>query len=872
MLEQFMFFKKQYQDAILFYRMGDFYEMFFDDAKVASEVLGLRLTQRAHGKSANVPLAGFPYYQLDNYLTKMVNSGQRVVIVEQVEDPKKAKGLVKRDVVQIVTAGTNPEIIDGDRATASRIATVIEQDDMYGYAWADVGSGEFQAGQLNRTDLKLILSRTEPVELIVPDNQHELTVRLTDSDRKMTVSKLESWVWEESFAHQTLTDHFETVGLKGFGLDTLDLAVSAAGALLHYLKGNLRTDPNHLTRLSRADVSGKMWMESTTRRNLELVESLSGNSRATLLAVIDKSITVPGKRLLYMRLMEPLSDREQIDGRLDAVEELVDKQSLRGDLRDLLKKSGDIQRALARLATGRGSARDLTAIRATLELLPEYSVLLENVYSEGLDILYKQIDLLPDLLKRLSDALADSPPLLTTTGGMIRDGYDPKIDELREIRYNGKSWLKKFEASERERTGISNLKVSYNKVFGYYIEITKSHISRAPDDYIRRQTLVNAERYVVPALSEYAEKLLSAEEVIAQREHNLYLELEADTLKQSRQLQQNAGVLAEVDFLAGLAELAEAENYCRPLLNDSDRIDLIESRHPVVEKLMPPGQPFVANDLCIGGDEPHIFIVTGPNMAGKSTYLRQIGLTVILAQMGSFVPAKKATIGVVDRLFTRIGAMDNLAGGESTFLVEMMETASILHNATSNSLVLFDEVGRGTSTFDGLSLAWAIVEYLHEIDNLCPRTLFATHFHEMVELENHLDKVANRNVAVQEFDEKVVFLRKIIPGGCDRSFGIHVAQMAGLPPEVIERAREVLKNLEANNLNPAEPDSGTEVKIATDAKRKRKDALPKGYTAQLSFFDPVDTKLRHRLESVDPNSLTPLDALTLIHELKNLLQ
>ena len=871
MLEQFMFFKKQYEDAILFYRMGDFYEMFFDDAKIASEILGLRLTQRAHGKSANVPLAGFPYHQLDNYLTRMVNAGRRVVIVEQVEDPKKAKGLVKRDVVQIVTAGTNPEIIDGDRPTASRIAAVIEQSDMYGYAWADVGSGEFQAGQFDQSDLKLILSQTEPIELVIPENRRDLTSDLMENEQKLTISKLESWVWEESFAHQTLTDHFETVGLKGFGLESLDLAVSAAGALLHYLKGNLRTDPNHLTSLSKADVSGKMLMEATTRRNLELVESLSGNSRATLLAVIDKSVTVPGKRLLYMRLMEPLSDRSQIEARLDVVEELVDKQSLRFDLRDLLKQSGDIQKALARLATGRGSARDLTAIRDTLELLPEYASLLNSVYSDKLEQLQKQIDLLPDLLKRLEDALAESPPLLTTTGGMIKDGYDPKIDELREIRYNGKSWLKNFQTSERERTGITNLKISFNKVFGYYIEVTKSHMDRVPDDYIRRQTLVNAERYVIPALSEYAEKLLSAEEVIAQREHKLYLELEADALKCSHQLQQNAKILAEIDFLAGLAELAQSENYCRPLLKDDDRIDLKESRHPVVEKLMPPGQPFVPNDLTIGGDEPHIFIVTGPNMAGKSTYLRQIGLSIILAQMGSFVPAKEATIGVVDRLFTRIGALDNLAGGESTFLVEMMETASILHNATSKSLVLFDEVGRGTSTFDGLSLAWAIVEYLHEIDNLCPRTLFATHFHEMVELENHLEKVANRNVAVQEFDEKVVFMRKIIPGGCDRSFGIHVAQMAGLPPEVIERAREVLKNLEANNLNPTEPENGSEVRISTDSKRERNVALPRGHTAQLSFFDPIDTKLRHKLESIDPNHLTPLDALNLIHELKNLL-
>ncbi len=866
MLDQFMHFKKKHEDAVLFYRMGDFYEMFFEDAKIASEALGLRLTQRAHGKASSVPLAGFPYHQLDSYLTRMVNAGHKVVIVEQVEDPKKAKGLVKRDVVRIVTAGTNPAIIDGDRPTASRIAAVIEHKDLYGYAWADVGSGEFKAGQFSKTDLKLIFSQTEPVELLVPDNRRDIVTDLVDSNNNITISKLENWVWEETFAKQTLTDHFGTVGLKGFGMDQLDLAVSAAGALLHYLKDNLRTDPNHLTSLSRGDTTGRLWMEATTRRNLELVNSLSGNQHATLFAVIDRTLTSPGRKLLYMRLMEPLADKALIEERLDAVAELVHKKSLRTSIRDLLKQSGDLQRALARLATGRGSGRDLSAIRDTLELLPEYSRQLENVYSDLLNKLSGQIESLPTLWDRLSKAIADTPPLSITGGGLIRDGYDPKIDELREIRYNGKNWLKNFEAAERSRTGIPKLNIKFNKVFGYFIEITNSQLNRVPEDYIRRQTLVNAERFITPALQEYAEKLINAEDIIAQRENKLYLELEAETLTYSREIQKNANLLADLDFLTSLATLAEDDNYCRPTLTDDDTIVLTDSRHPVVEKLMPPGQQFVSNDLTIGGDDPHIYIVTGPNMAGKSTYLRQIGLITVLAQIGSFVPAKEATIGVVDRLFTRIGALDNLAGGESTFLVEMMETASILHNATSKSLVLFDEVGRGTSTFDGLSLAWAIVEYLHEIDNLCPRTLFATHYHEMVDLENHLDKVANRNVAVREIEDNIVFLRKIIPGGCDRSFGIHVAQMAGLPMEVIDRAKEVLRNLEANNLNPVEQNG--EIKPASQPKKP----LPKAHQAQLSFFDPVDTKLRQHLEKIDVNNLTPLEALNLINELKQIMK
>jgi len=538
---------------------------------------------------------------------------------------------------------------------------------------------------------------------------------------------------------------------------------------------------------------------------------------------------------------------------------------LRKDLRSLLKHNGDGQRNLARLATRRGSARDLAALAEILASVPEFKLRLETCQAPLLQSLHGRLNGLDELRSLLQSALIDDPPLAVNEGGMIRPGYDAEVDELRAIRHNGRAWLEDYEKTERRRSGILNLKVGYNRIFGYYIELTKSQLDKAPDDYLRRQTLVNAERFTTAQLQEYESKLVGAEDRIALRENELYLELVAKTLVHSFSHQENAKVLAEIDFLGSLAELAQAENYVRPKISVDDKIILRGSRHPVVEKLLPKGEEFIANDLEIGGEEARILILTGPNMAGKSTYLRQTALTVVMAQLGSFVPAREAHIGLVDKLFTRIGALDNLAGGESTFLVEMQETASILHNATSRSLVLFDEVGRGTSTFDGLSLAWAIVEYLHETPRLKPRTLFATHFHEMVDLEKHLNRVVNFNVAVKEYGDKVIFLRKIVRGGCDRSFGLHVAQMAGLPGEVIARAREVLRNLEENDLKP-----GDATVEPSASERKHPTKLPARHIAQLSFFDPIEPKLRARLKDIEVNQLTPLEALSIVAELKNL--
>ncbi|MCF7810308.1 DNA mismatch repair protein MutS [bacterium] len=862
MLEQYLDIKRQHPDAVLFYRMGDFFETFYDDAEAASKALGLRLTSRAHGKNTTkVPLAGFPHHQLDGYLSRMVEAGFKVVIVEQVEDPKKAKGLVKRDVVRIATVGTNPAVIDREEPSAVRLAALIRGRVNWGYAWANIATAEFSAGEFTDKELEFITGQIAPVELVLPETQVERGTLSDSKNSKQVISKLMDWVWEPTFARKTLLDHFGTKGLKGFGLDNMDLAVSAAGALLHYLKGNLCGDPHHLTSISRADVSGKLYMDASTRRNLELVESLSGNSKATLFAIIDRTVTGAGKRLLYNRLLEPLSNVKVINSRLESVAELKSKSDIRNKLSSLLKSAGDLQRFLARLGTGRGSARDLVSIRETLKLLPDLMKILVGVNSELILLAASQINLLSELVTLLDNALLDEPSNSTTDGNIIRDGYNEKVDELRHINNSGKSWIKGFERRERDRTGISNLKVSYNRVFGYFIEITKSHLDKVPDDYTRRQTLVNAERYTVTELSEYEEKLLGAEDEIKLLENEIYCGLVNRTLQDSRELQENASVMAELDFLAALGMLAEEKNWCQPVFDSGNEIELIESRHPVVEEMLPPGEKFVPNDLKLGSDDNVIMILTGPNMAGKSTYLRQVALTVILAQMGSFVPASKARIGLVDKLFTRIGALDNLAGGESTFLVEMHETAAILNNATDKSLVLFDEVGRGTSTFDGLSLAWSIIEYLHQNPRLKPRTLFATHFHEMVDLAQYLTGVVNYNVAVKEYEDKVVFLRKIIPGGSDRSFGIHVAQMAGLPVAVIERARELLANLEANDMNPVNAGDVPEVKKS----------MPRPHIAQLSLFDPVERQLRELLAGIDADNMTPIEALKVVGEIKKIL-
>lgn len=860
LMKQYLRLKAQYRDAILFFRMGDFYEMFYDDAKIAAQVLGIALTSRAHGKAANVPLAGFPHHALESYLTKMVKAGYKVAICEQVEDPKKAKVVVKRDVLEVVTPGT--VLTDGLLETKRNnfLVAVYLKGQTFGLAAADVSTGDFVAGEFPTSQLREQVARAEPAELLVSEEQLSYVVEQLGPGLQAMVSKCEEWIFHREYAYEVLTQHFGTTSLRGFGCEDLDAGVSAAGAVVHYLKETQKNELKHLNRLARLNEADYLGLDAATRRNLELVAPMNpGGARATLLSVLDRTLTPMGGRMLVQWLLRPLTNKSAIERRLDAVEELVAHGELRQKLRDLLRRVGDLERLMARVNTGRANARDLNALMRTLTLVPELRTTLAPLESAQLCHIRDGLEELRPLVEELKRALVDDPPLLLTEGGIIRAGYSKELDELRAIAFSGKDWIAKLQTRERERTGIPSLKVNYNKVFGYYIEVTKPHLSKVPPDYVRKQTTVGAERFITPELKEYEEKVLGAEEKIAVLEYELFDQLRKRTALQTEAVQLDARLIAELDCLVSLAEVAVNNRYVRPEINESTAIRLKDSRHPVIERLLPAGQAFVPNDLFIDSSSDQILIITGPNMAGKSTYLRQVGLIVIMAQMGSFVPAAEAHIGIVDKIFTRVGASDNLAGGESTFLTEMNETANILNNATPRSLILLDEIGRGTSTFDGLSIAWAVAEFLHNTPRLAAKTMFATHYHELTELALILPRVKNYNVAVKEWGDRIVFLRKIVEGGCDHSYGIHVAQLAGLPKEVIDRAKEILANLEAEALTPTE-----EPKIAL----RRPSSEERAQQLQLDIFAAQERQLAEELRNIDVNNLTPLQALNKLFELK----
>ena len=861
LMEQYLKIKNNHPDDLLLFRMGDFYEMFYDDAKTGSEILGITLTSRAHGKAADVPLAGFPHHALDGYLTKLIKAGLRVAICEQVEDPKLAKTIVKRKVVEIVSPGTaiTDDLLDTKRN--NYLASVFFDQKKCGFALVDVSTGEFQLTEVPVAYIHEKLATFNPAEILVSESQIKQFKDILGHLTTVTITHRDDWTFNYDYSYQAITDHFSTLTLKGFGVDDFDAGISAAGAILAYLKENQTEKLVHINRLFRGSDTENLIIDSTTRRNLELIASMTlAGKRGTLLSILDKTRTPMGGRMLVKWLLFPLKKKQDIDRRLDAVQVLVNKTDLRANIRDNLSNAGDLERLLAKFATGRANARDATAILTSLKVVSEVKNLLDSEKSDYLQHIFTNLNVLQDVTEKIQKGIIDNPPLSITDGGIIRRGYNEELDKLREIAYSGKDWIAKLQAQEREETGISSLKVNFNKVFGYYIEVTKANLSKVPSYYIRKQTLVNAERFITQELKEYEEKILGAEEKMASIEYRLFNELRLFILDYTVQLQNNARSLAQLDCIANLAQVAVENEYTKPDINESDKIIITDGRHPVVEKLLPPGEQFVCNDIKIDNKNEQILIITGPNMAGKSTYLRQIGLIVIMAQMGSFVPAANAQIGLVDRVFTRVGASDNLAAGESTFLTEMNETANILNNATPNSLVLLDEIGRGTSTFDGLSLAWAVVEYIHNTDRVAAKTVFATHFHELTELELVLPRVKNYNVAVKEWGDHIVFLRKIIKGGCDHSYGIHVAQLAGLPAVVINRAKEVLENLESESLN-----NSNEPKIA---KRHEKQKVN---TKQMSLFAEMEQSLRKELQDINPNELTPLEALNKLDQLKQLL-
>ena len=860
-MEQYLSIKAQHQEAILFFRMGDFYEMFYEDAKIASKVMGITLTSRAHGKAADVPLAGFPYHALDNYLSKMVKAGYRVAICEQVEDPKKAKTIVKRDVLEVVTPGTalSEDLLESKRN--NYLACVYLTGDRCGISSVDISTGEFLVTEVAKKEMTEQVLALSPSEVLVSETQFPFVSERFESNKEFVFTKREDWNFIRDYAYETLTEHFGTVSLKGFGCDDLDVGISAAGAILSYLKENQKSKLVHINRIALFSNTDYMVIDSSTRRNLELTASMSfAGKRGTLLSIIDETRTAMGGRMLVNWLSRPLRREDEIKARLNAVQELIGSEQTCEDIREGLQKISDIERLLAKTTTGKANARDINLIKNSLKAIFEVKQLCVNLESSLLYQICKSLLPLDDLVKEIEIALVDDPPLSISDGGLLRRGYNKELDELREVAYSGKDWIARLQKSERERTGIHSLKVNYNKVFGYYIEITKPHLSKVPADYIRKQTLVGAERFITQELKEYEEKVLGAEEKIASLEYELFNQLRKKVISYAREIQDNAKLIAQLDCLANFAHMSVKNNYSKPEIDNGTEIMIKDGRHPVVEKLLSPGEHFVPNDTRICNEDEQILIITGPNMAGKSTYLRQVGLLVIMAQMGSFIPAKSAKIGLVDKVFTRVGASDNLAAGESTFLTEMNETANILNNATPASLVLLDEIGRGTSTFDGLSIAWSVAEYLHNNSRIAPKTMFATHYHELTELSLILPRVKNYNVAVKEWGDNVVFLRKIVEGGSDRSYGIHVAKLAGLPTNVIDRAKEVLANLESEELAP-----GSIPKLARHRNRRQRENK-----SQLDLFERVEQSLRNELSQLDPTRMTPIEALNKLDELKKM--
>jgi DNA mismatch repair protein MutS len=863
LMEQYLKIKAKHSDAILLYRMGDFYETFYEDEKIVSKILGIALTKRAHGKTGNVPLAGFPYHALDNYLHTLVKAGHRVAICEQTEDPKFAKGIVKRDVIEIVTPGSTLSEKLLENKKNNFLAAIFLLNNNAGIALADVSTGEFYISEFDEKQIEEQLIAFQPKEILAPESLHEEIKKTIETRLTAVLTKRDDWIFSYDYAKEMLINHFKTHSLKGFGIENMQCGIIAAGAILNYFQENYTSELTHINRIKYLNGTDFMILDESTRNNLEIRnpirENLGGN---TLLAVIDDTSTSMGGRMMQKWLNHPLRFASQINERLDWVEALFNNREILTKLRKKIAECSDIERLIGKIVTGRANGRDLVNLKKSLCIIPEIKKIIDDSKIKILIKRFSVLSALKEVTKLIEKAIVNDPPVTITDGGVILKGYNKDLDELREIAYHGKKWIADLQDKERKRTNISNLKINYNKVFGYYIEVTKTHLSKVPDDYIRKQTLVNAERFITPDLKEKEDKILNAEEKLKSLEYEIFQQVRQKIAEYTNQIQTNSENIAILDCLCSFAQVAMINKYVRPQVNDKLVLKIKNGRHPVVEKFIPAGEEFVANDLYLDPDKEQIWMITGPNMAGKSTFLRQVALIVFMAQTGSFVPADEAVIGTVDRIFTRVGASDNLARGESTFLVEMNETANILHNATNKSLVLLDEIGRGTSTFDGLSIAWAVSEYLHNQKDIRPKTLFATHYHELTELSLLFPRIKNYNIAVEEWENQVIFLRKIVPGGTDNSYGIHVAQMAGLPLPVIERAREILTNLEANELTP-----GRTPKLA---KRHSGRSVDQN---QLSLFPPgIPSKFEKKLKDIDIDNMTPVDALIKLNELKKMME
>ncbi|MGA3055085.1 MAG: DNA mismatch repair protein MutS [Candidatus Korobacteraceae bacterium] len=875
LMRQYAAVKKEHPNALVFFRLGDFYELFFEDAMVASRELQITLTSRNKEKGIAIPMCGVPYHSAESYIAKLIRKGFKVAICEQMEDPRAAKTLVKREVTRVLTPGTAADVHLGSEEN-NFLGCVARAGNTFGFAALDLSTGEFRATEFQGEDAErrvreeLLVLRPREVLFasslpLFDQHPHRSASSpvAASAPRIMSLENaswaetpLDDWVFSPDYAIPQVENHFGVLSLEGFGLANRAAAATAAGAILHYVRTTQRGTLDHVDRIGFYERQNCLVLDAVTVRNLELIEPLFAGAadNATLFRCLDCTITPMGKRLLRAWMLRPSIDADEINRRLDAVEGMVKDVVAREELRRSLEGILDLERLLSRVTLETANPRDLLALATSLAKLPTVRVALSHFRSERLLTLHAQCDELGDLRDRLVTSLEDEPPLTLVDGGVIRSGVDAGLDELRDLSRNSKQYIAQIEQRERQRTGIGSLKIKFNSVFGYYLEISKANLHLAPAEYERKQTLVNAERFTTPELKEYEVKVFDAQEKMVEIERRLFAELRTAIAAEARRIRQTALALAEIDVLAALAALAANRNYCRPLFKDGADIEIVEGRHPVIEQMEIPGAAirFVPNDLYLNGTTHSILVITGPNMGGKSTYLRQAALIVLMAQMGSFVPARSASLGLVDRIFTRIGAADNLARGRSTFMVEMTETAAILNTATARSLILLDEVGRGTSTYDGLAIAWAAIEYIHA--NTRAKTLFATHYHELTELADRLSGVKNYHVSVKESGGGIVFLRKVQEGAADKSYGIEVAKLAGLPADVVNRAREVL----------AEHESAERNAVKHLAHDETQDTAP----LQLTIFTPLSQKIVDRIKETDLNRISPMDALTLLHELK----
>ena len=855
-MKQYNAIKAKHPGALLLFRVGDFYETFGSDAVKASKILDIILTKRANGAASEIELAGFPHHALDTYLPKLVRAGERVAICDQLEDPKLVKGIVKRGVTELVTPGLSYHDNVLDRKSNNYLVSVYFGPNEVGVAFLDVSTGEFMISSGSTEYIQKLLQSFKPAEMIISKDSRKKFATLIDEE--LITFCLEDWIYTFDYGYEKLTRHFQTNSLKGFGIEELQEAIVAAGAILHYLEETEHREVSHISTVSRIDENKYVWLDKFTIRNLELIASQQEKG-VPLLDILDHTVTPMGSRMMKKWIVLPLKTMDDIESRLRMVQFFVSNQDLNDRILENLKHISDLERLISKVAVGRVNPREMLQLKKALDYTAPVKEMLTQSHSEDLKLLADRLDLCEMLVTKIGSELKEDAPLLTNQGGMIQEGIHHELDELRNISFSGKDYLMQIREREVKNTGIPSLKIAYNKVFGYYLEVSNTHKDKVPEEWIRKQTLVNAERYITEELKEYEEKILNAEEKIVVIEQQLFQKLVKVAAEYTLPVQQNARLLAKLDCLMAFAEVAVKNNYSMPDINDTLVIDIRSGRHPVIEQQLPLGEAYIPNDVYLDNDHQQIIIITGPNMSGKSALLRQTALIVLMAQMGSFVPAEKAVTGLVDKVFTRVGASDNLSQGESTFMVEMTETASILNNFSDRSLILLDEIGRGTSTYDGVSIAWSIAEYLHNNTEHRPKTLFATHYHELNQLTKDLPRIKNFNVSVKELGDKVLFMRKLVEGGSEHSFGIHVAQMAGMPNLVVIRAHEIMKFLEKDHKK--------------NDQKKKLDQLPvSGNQMTLYQPDPRFEEVKSMLEKIDINTISPVEALLKLNEVKSFIK